>query len=246
MTPLSEVPEETPPPGVAWTFRGLELRPSDLNTAMVHLYRGEVQRSNTWRARLDSTTNWAVLTTGAGISFALSDPGHHHVVLPLNMLLVTLFLWIEARRYRYYELWASRVRLLETDFFAALLSPPHAPRAEWADTLARSLATPRFPISLAEALGRRCRRNYLALFVVLDLAWILKALIHPVAATSWAVFADRFALGPVPAGAVVAGGLAFNALLLAVAFGTAGLRDSSAELLPEFRPFQVVRRLWFR
>lgn len=245
MSRLPGPPEENSP-GAAWTFRGLELRPSDFNTAMVHLYRGEVQRSNTWRARLDNTTNWAVITTGAGLSFALSDPGHHHAVVPLNMLLVTLFLWIEARRYRYYELWASRVRLLETDFFAALLAPPHAPRPEWGDTLARSLATPRFPISLAEALGRRCRRNYLALFVVLDLAWALQALIHPATPAAWADFAARFALGPVPGWTVMLGGVAFNAVLVAVAFGTAGLRDSSAELLPEFRPFQVVRRLWFR
>lgn len=42
-----------------------EPSPSAFNTAMVHFYRGEVQRSNTWRNRLDTTTNWAVLTGGA-------------------------------------------------------------------------------------------------------------------------------------------------------------------------------------
>jgi uncharacterized membrane protein len=100
-----------------WTFRGYAMRPAEFNTAMVHFYRGEIQRSNTWRMRLDNTTNWAVVAAGAAISFALSDPNHHYGVIILDTLLVTLFLWIEARRYRYYELWSHRVRLMETDFF---------------------------------------------------------------------------------------------------------------------------------
>jgi uncharacterized membrane protein len=143
-----------------WTFRGYELRPSEFTTAMVHFYRGEVQRSNTWRMRLDNTTNWAVFAAGAAITFSLSDPSHHYGVIILNTLLVTLFLWIEARRYRYYELWSYRVRLMETDFFAAMLVPPFGPHADWAEGLAESLLTPEFPISMWEAFGRRFQRNY--------------------------------------------------------------------------------------
>ena len=118
-----------------WTFRGYELRPSEFNTAMVHFYRGEMQRANMWRTRLDNTTNWAVIAAGAALSFALSDPNHHYGVIILDTLLVSLFLWIEARRYRYYELWSYRVRLMETDFFAAMLVPPFAPHPEWAESL---------------------------------------------------------------------------------------------------------------
>ena len=47
-----------------------KLSASEFNTAMVHFYRGEVQRSNTWRSRLDNTTYWAVITAGATLSFA--------------------------------------------------------------------------------------------------------------------------------------------------------------------------------
>src|SRR5262245_37214895 len=36
-----------------------KLQPAEFNTALVHFYRGEVQRSNVWRTRLDTTTNWA-------------------------------------------------------------------------------------------------------------------------------------------------------------------------------------------
>ena len=30
--------------------------------ALAHLYRGEMYRSTVWRTRLDTTTNWAVVT----------------------------------------------------------------------------------------------------------------------------------------------------------------------------------------
>jgi uncharacterized membrane protein len=36
--------------------------------ALAHLYRGEIYRSTVWRTRLDSTTNWAVVTTGIALS----------------------------------------------------------------------------------------------------------------------------------------------------------------------------------
>jgi uncharacterized membrane protein len=74
-----------------WTYRGYRLRASEFTTAMVHLYRGEVQRANVWRQRLDSTTNWAVITAGAAISFALGSAFGHHGVIILNMLLITWY-----------------------------------------------------------------------------------------------------------------------------------------------------------
>jgi uncharacterized membrane protein len=41
--------------------------------ALAHLYRGEVYRSTVWRTRLDSTTNWAVVTTGIALSATFSS-----------------------------------------------------------------------------------------------------------------------------------------------------------------------------
>src|SRR5919202_54952 len=98
------------------------LTPSEFNTAMVHLYRGEVGRANTWRTRLDGTTNWAVLTTVTTLSFAFSSAKNTHVMILINSLLILFFLYIEARRYMFYDLWRSRVRLMETEFFAEMLT----------------------------------------------------------------------------------------------------------------------------
>jgi uncharacterized membrane protein len=91
----------TPNMEEVWEFAGQQLRPSDFTTTMVHFYRGEVTRSNTWRTRLDMTTNWAVITTGAALTFTFSARTNTHLVILIDTLLVLLFLFIEARRYRY-------------------------------------------------------------------------------------------------------------------------------------------------
>jgi uncharacterized membrane protein len=229
-----------------WSFRGFDLKPGDFNSAMVHLYRGEVQRSVTWRTRLDTTTNWAVITTGAAISFALADPAHHYGVIVLNTLLVALFLWIEARRYRYYELWSYRVRLLETDFFAAMLAPPFAPRGEWAESLAASLKHPEFPISMWEAFGRRYRRNYLWLFLVLGLAWAIKGLMHPAPVESYAEFVSRSALGPIPGWVMVTAGVIYNGALVVIGLATARLTQATGEVLTPPPRIRLIGRFWPR
>ncbi len=226
-----------------WTYRGYELRASEFTTAMVHFFRAEVQRSNTWRMRLDTTTNWAVLTTGAAISFAFSSRGpQDHGVIILNTVLITIFLLIEARRYRYYEMWAYRVRLLETDFFAAMLVPPFRPAADWAESLAENLLHPAFPISNWEAIGRRFRRNYMLIYVLLAMAWAMSVSLHPTPATSWAAFVANARLGILPGEAVIALGLAFNVGVWAMGLWTVRLQDSAGEVLPRFVERELLGR----
>jgi len=227
-----------------WSFRGYQMRPPEFTTAMVHFYRGEINRSNMWRQRLDNTTNWAVVATGAALSFALSDPSHSYAVIVLDTLLVTLFLWIEARRYRYYELWSHRVRLMETDFFASMLVPPFAPHPEWAESLAETLLDPQFPISVWEAFGRRFRRNYVWIFMVLGIAWALKSYIHPTPATSLEEFIGRSALGAIPGWFMVTLGLVYNGALYLIGIATASLHRASGEVLPKYGELPALDWLW--
>lgn len=246
MTDSYSPPENDIPPfdESVWTYRGYHLRSSEFTTAMVHFYRAEIQRSNTWRMRLDNTTNWAVITSSAAISFSLSSPQNHYGVIILNSLLVLIFLWIEARRYRYYELWSLRTRLIETDFFAAMLVPPFTPHADWAENLAESLLTPEFPISLWEAFGRRFRRNYFWIFMLLDSAWVFKTYLHPTPALTWMDFVSRAAIGSISGEVMIALGLVFNGLLILMAILTAGLTQASGEVLPKFQGMPVFRGLW--
>ena len=86
---------------------------------MSHLYRGELYRSTVWRTRLDTTTNWAVLTTGIALSLTFSSETASPLPLVLVGLLVTTFLSIEARRYRYFDFWRSRPSR-ESSMYAAI------------------------------------------------------------------------------------------------------------------------------
>jgi uncharacterized membrane protein len=218
-----------------WTFRGYKLRASEFTTAMAHLFRAEISRANVWRQRLDTTTNWAVVTTGAVITFAFSSqlPGSHSMII-LNTLLVTLFLFIETRRYRYYELWSFRVRLMETDFFAAMLVPPFSPAADWAESLAETLLQPAFPISTLEALGRRLRRNYVWIFLLLALVWLLKIWMTPAPAASWDEMLSRAAIGGIPGTVVLALGVVYNSALILTALLTRTLHRATGEVLPRY------------
>ncbi len=228
--PTPEPTGEAPADGGVWTYRGYEMRPGEFNTAMVRLYRAEIHRSNTWRTRLDATTNWAIVTASAGISFALSEPGRHHGVILINILLVYVFLFIEARRYRYYELWSYRTRLLETDFFAAMLVPPSHPSPGWAEALAETLRRPRFPISLGEAIGRRLRRNYAPIIAILFATWLTKNYVQPSPVASWQEFVARAAIGPLGGAQVLAGMVALAVATVAFALGTVGLRQAMGEV----------------
>lgn len=231
-TPDSSQPQDPEEP--VWTYRGYRLKTSEFVTAMVHLFRAEIQRANVWRQRLDTTTNWAVVATGATLSISFSQPNVHHGVIILNTLLVTWFLFIEARRYRYYELWSYRVRLMETDFYAAMLVPPFHPSPEWAESLAENLLMPSFPISMWEAFGRRLRRNYLWIYLILLISWMGKSYLFPQPAQSVQEFITRGAVGPIPGVVIVTLGIIYHIFLLSIAIVTVGMTKASGEILPRF------------
>lgn len=148
-----------------------------LTTAAVHYYRAELARMTSWRDRLDRTTNWAITVVAALLSVSLSTPTAQHGVLLFAMLLVTLLLYVEARRYRFYDVYRMRVRQFERHYFAPMFSAhplANGDGAPWMDVLAEDLRHPRFRIGLLTALKRRLRRNYAWLYWILLLAWAAK------------------------------------------------------------------------
>ncbi|HED64528.1 MAG TPA: DUF2270 domain-containing protein [Planctomycetes bacterium] len=145
-------------------------------SAMVHLYRGELYRATTWRIRLDATTNWAVLTTAGLLSVAFgTDEIHSHVVLLIGMSLITVFWAFESRRYRIADVWYSRLRKIEENFYGPILRrDPHSPRRHWGTFVAEDLFHPTFKVTRLEALRARFLRNYWAIYSVLLAAWVLR------------------------------------------------------------------------
>jgi hypothetical protein len=123
---------------------------------------------------------------------------------------------------------------METDFYAAMLVPPFHPDPDWAESLAESLLQPQFPISMWEAFGRRFRRNYLWIYIILALAWFAKIWFQPTVAQSWAEVLDRARIGAIPGEVVLALGVIFNGALILIGFLTLGLQEASGEVLPRY------------
>ena len=93
---------------------------------------------------------------GAMVSVSLSTPTSHHGVLLFAMVLVLLLLVIEARRYRFFDVYRARVRLLERQYFARLFGPDGDRDAGWMRTLSNDLQRPVFLMGYGLAFSAGC------------------------------------------------------------------------------------------
>lgn len=180
---------------------------------LIHYYRGELGRMTSWRDRIDRTTNWAMTVVAGLLSVSLSTSSSHHGVVLFAMLLISLFLMIEARRYRFFDVYRARVRQLERYYFAQALCSQAELNPDWAAAIAKSLRSPVFLMGYREALTRRIRRNYVWMYLILLLAWGLKISTPKLLPEERAVefvhsFGELMAnatLGPLPGALVLAG-----------------------------------------
>ncbi|MBF9035734.1 DUF2270 domain-containing protein [Rhodobacterales bacterium HKCCE2091] len=178
--------------------------------ALAHLYRAEVYRSTLWRTRLDTTTNWAVVTLGIALSIAFASPTASALPLVLVGVLLVFFLMLEARRYRFFNVWRARSRWMETHFYAPMLHDGDLHLEEnWQKTLADDYWRPKYHVSLLVAVGRRVRSTYLWILLIQAVAYLGKLVVHPEAATSMAEIYARAAVGPVPGQVMIALGLVY-------------------------------------
>ncbi|HWL68502.1 MAG TPA: DUF2270 domain-containing protein [Geminicoccus sp.] len=148
--------------------------PNEFITVLAHFHRAEIARMAGWRDRIDRTSNWAITVVAALLSVSLSTPTAHHGVLLFAMLLVLLLLVIEARRYRFFDVYRNRVRRMERNYFAQVFAPVPDTSDDWVRALGEDLRRPLFLIDLPRAMARRLRRNYCWMFLILLLAWLVK------------------------------------------------------------------------
>ncbi len=111
-------------------------------------------------------------------------------------------LWIEARRYRFYDAFRARVRMLEAHFLMPVIMQ-EKPKLEgnWRKLVAEDLLVPAFKISMFESIGRRLKRNYAFIITIVLTAWITKILIHPPEGgtiNSIGSFYNALAVGAIP------------------------------------------------
>lgn len=189
--------------------------------ALAHLYRGEMYRSKVWRMRLDTTTNWAVVTTGVVFSVVFAQPQAAAAPLALLGLVLVVFLLFEARRYRFFDVWRTRVRVMEAHFMTPILLGQGIQTGNgWNDALAEDYTGIYFHLTFWEALGRRLRRNYAYIFMIQGGAYYGKLLVHPTGSTDVATIVERAAIGPLPGAVALVLGVAFYCSLGVVAFLT--------------------------
>lgn len=207
--------------------------------AMAHFYRGELGRIMIWRQRLDVTTTWAITSTTTIVTVAFSFRDIPHIIFFFNLAIVWMMLWIEARRYRFYDAFRGRVRMLEAHFFVPMISRnPGLLAGEWQRLVCEDLILPSFKISRLEAVGRRLKRNYVFIFAIIIVAWMTKIVMHAKTPLhSWAAFYEALAVGEIPSwfvgGALVLTIVTAIGLTWYVAVNTAGevsdLRGSHKE-----------------
>jgi uncharacterized membrane protein len=134
---------------------------------------------------------------------------------------VVVFLMFEARRYRYFNVWRARCRLIETEIYAPMLCGRGTRMdGRWNALLSEDYLRPRFHISYARAVGRRLRKNYGWILVIQAVAYYGKLAIHPSAVDSVAELFRRAAIGPIAGEMVVAAGALFHGGWLIFAMAT--------------------------
>jgi uncharacterized membrane protein len=123
-----------------------------------------------------------------------------HLIFFFNLLIVWMMLWIEARRYRFYDAFRGRVRMIESHFLVAMVARnPALLGGDWQKLVCEDLILPSFKISKLEAVGRRLKRNYVFIFAIIIVAWMTKVFMHadpPI--TSWSSFYSALAVGELP------------------------------------------------
>lgn len=134
---------------------------------------------------------------------------------------------IEARRHRIYDIWRSRVRLLEENAFAEALHIIGKEHSGWRELMSEDLREPAMKTPMFEAVSRRLRRVYFALISVIVGAWAIRI----------TVFADgtghikTSTVGRIPGEIVVAGVISYYvAVLFVTVWSGPGERKTKVEI----------------
>lgn len=186
-----------------------EMGPS---SSLAHLYRGEIHRMKFWRERLDNTTRWAIMIMAAILTWTFASPDNPHYILLFVAVQLLVFAGIEAHRFRGYDVFRSRVRVLQRNVFARGLDPDGEPaEPEWRQRLADHYRSPTVHIPFEEALAHRLRRVYLPQLGIVLAAWVFRVTVYQPEAP----WPQSAAVGGLP-GIIVTAGVAVFALSLVV------------------------------
>jgi uncharacterized membrane protein len=212
------------------TIRSTGINDTSYVNAMSHFYRGELGRIMVWRQRLDTTTTWAITSTTTIFTVAFSWREVPHILFFFNLAIVTIMLWIEGRRYRFYDAFRARVRMLEAHFIAPMVARQEETLpGDWRKLVCEDLLIPAYKIGRFEAIGRRLRRNYTFLYLIILTAWLAKIFLHaPAPIQSWSTLYRALAAGQIPSWFVA--GVMFSTFTITIGVSIYIARLSSDEI----------------
>ncbi|WP_080509215.1 DUF2270 domain-containing protein [Candidatus Halobonum tyrrellensis] len=186
-----------------------------LGSVLAHTYRGEMDQATTWRSRLDQTTTWAVTVMAAILTWAFSSPDNPHYILLIGLGMLAAFTGIETRRYRDYDVYRSRIRIIQQNLIANALDPSEGvAHSDWRRKLSEDYRRPTLKVPWGEALANRLRHVYLPLFGIMLAAWAFRVSVFT-PDQSWLASA---AIVVIPGWAVGAVVTAFSVAVVAAAF----------------------------
>lgn len=200
--------------------------PEEFLSLLPHFYRGTVSEAVSAQDRLDRTTDWAITLIAALLSVVFASEDMPAYLLLIGLVLLGMFLVFEVRRYRFYDVWRSRVRFVQENIFADVFDPAGTEQhPNWRQEIGDDLRQPTFKVSYFEALSRRIRRVYALLFIVVGLAWGFKITLF----TPEAQWTEAAELPGIPGQIVVAAMALFYIALLVIAFWP-GEREAKGEI----------------
>jgi uncharacterized membrane protein len=164
--------------------------------------------------------------TATLLTWAFSGESRPHYILLIGIVMITIFLGIEARRYRVYDIWRSRVRILEENVFANALDPDGVEQSNWRELLSGDFRAPTMKTPVVEAVSRRLRRVYFALISVLVVAWLVRLTVF---ATTPTGLVGTATVGQVPGQVVLVSIGVYYATMLILTFWP-GRRQAKGEL----------------
>ena len=145
-----------------------------LATLRPHVYRGEISHATNAHNRIDQTTNWAITLLAVLLSVVFASPEIPAYLLLIGIIALATFLTHEVRRYRFFDHYRARVRLMQKNVIADALAPSRTDHEAWRGELSEDLRRPTFKVTTIEALSHRLHHVYGLLFAILGAAWVMK------------------------------------------------------------------------
>lgn len=199
--------------------------------AITHFYRGELGRMMVWRERFDATTNWAIVASGSLAAFAVQTPALLNEAMLISLCVLGFFAFIEARRFRFYDAFRARVRMLEVHFIAPTLlgHDRRLLQGPWREQLAEDLIAPTFKCAFLFALGRRFKRVYFALHLFVIVGWFALQLLN-LGTPTFGTWVKAFEIGWLPGPGVLLLVVGYYTVLAVLIVRSGALKATSGEV----------------